>query len=26
MKLAIADFTDPATLKDRTDNEIFYII
>ena len=26
MKLAIADFTDPATLKDRTDGEIFYII
>ena len=25
MKLAIADFTDPATLKDRTDGEIFYI-
>src|SRR5579859_4405583 len=24
MKLAIADFTDPATLKDRTDGEIFY--
>jgi mono/diheme cytochrome c family protein len=23
---AIADFTDPATLKDRTDGEIFYII
>ena len=26
MKLAIVDFTDPATLKDRTDGEIFYII
>ena len=26
MKLAISDFTDPATLKDRTDGEIFYII
>jgi len=26
MKLKIADFTDPATLKDRTDGEIFYII
>lgn len=26
MKLAIADFTNPATLKDRTDGEIFYII
>lgn len=26
MKLAIKDFTDPATLKDRTDGEIFYII
>jgi len=26
MKLTIADFTDPATLKDRTDGEIFYII
>ena len=26
MKLAIANFTDPATLKDRTDGEIFYII
>ncbi len=26
MNLAIADFTDPATLKDRTDGEIFYII
>ena len=26
MKLSIADFTDPATLKDRTDGEIFYII
>ena len=25
MKLGIADFTDPATLKDRTDGEIFYI-
>jgi mono/diheme cytochrome c family protein len=24
MKLAIADFSDPATLKDRTDGEIFY--
>ena len=26
MKLTIADFTDPATLKDRTDGEIYYII
>ena len=26
MKLSIADFNDPATLKDRTDGEIFYII
>ena len=26
MKLKIADFTDAATLKDRTDGEIFYII
>ena len=26
MKLPIVDFTDPATLKDRTDGEIFYII
>ena len=26
MKLQIADFTDPATLKDRTDGEVFYII
>ncbi|MGO9641013.1 MAG: c-type cytochrome [Candidatus Acidiferrales bacterium] len=26
MKLAIADFTNPAALKDRTDGEIFYII
>ncbi len=26
MKLKIADFTDPSTLKDRTDGEIFYII
>jgi cytochrome c len=26
MKLRMADFTDPATLKDRTDGEIFYII
>jgi mono/diheme cytochrome c family protein len=26
MKLTIADFTDPATLKDRTDGELFYII
>lgn len=26
MKLTIGDFTDPATLKDRTDGEIFYII
>ena len=26
MKLSIADFTNPATLKDRTDGEIFYII
>jgi mono/diheme cytochrome c family protein len=26
MKLKIADFTDPTTLKNRTDGEIFYII
>ncbi len=26
MKLKIADFTDPTTLKDRTDGEIYYII
>lgn len=26
MKLKMADFTDPATLKDRSDGEIFYII
>lgn len=26
MKLKMADFTDPATLKDHTDGEIFYII
>jgi mono/diheme cytochrome c family protein len=26
MKLKIADFTDPTTLKDRTDGELFYII
>jgi mono/diheme cytochrome c family protein len=26
MKLQIADFTDPATLKDRTDGELFYTI
>ena len=26
MKLSITDFSDPATLKDRTDGEIFYII
>jgi len=26
MKLKIADFTDPSTLKDRTDGEIFYVI
>jgi mono/diheme cytochrome c family protein len=26
MKLTLADFTDPATLKDRTDGEVFYII
>ncbi len=26
MKLQIADFTDPTTLKDRTDGDIFYII
>jgi mono/diheme cytochrome c family protein len=26
MKLKLADFTDPVTLKDRTDGEIFYII
>lgn len=26
MKLNMADFTDPATFKDRTDGEIFYVI
>lgn len=26
MKLQISDFTDPATLKDRTDGELFYVI
>ncbi len=26
MKLKISDFTDPATLKDHTDGEIFYVI
>jgi mono/diheme cytochrome c family protein len=26
MKLVIGDFTAPATLKDRTDGELFYII
>jgi mono/diheme cytochrome c family protein len=26
MKLQIADFTNPATLKDRSDGELFYII
>jgi len=26
MKLTIVDFTDPSTLKERTDGEIFYII
>jgi cytochrome c len=26
MKLTIVDFTDPATMKDRTDGEIFYVI
>lgn len=26
MKLTLADFTDPASLKDRTDGELFYII
>ncbi|MGA9391736.1 MAG: c-type cytochrome [Candidatus Sulfotelmatobacter sp.] len=26
MKLKIVDFTDPNTLKDRTDGEIFYVI
>lgn len=26
MKLRIVDFNDPATLKDRTDGELFYII
>jgi len=26
MKVKLADFTDPAALKDRTDGEIFYII
>jgi mono/diheme cytochrome c family protein len=26
IKLTVVDFTDPATLKDRTDGELFYII
>jgi mono/diheme cytochrome c family protein len=26
LKLTMVDFTDPATLKDRTDGELFYII
>ncbi len=26
MKLKVSDFSDPATLKDRTDGELFYII
>jgi len=26
MKLKVSDFTDPVTLKDRTDGELFYII
>ena len=26
MKLTIVDFTNPATLKDRTDGELYYII
>ena len=26
MKLKVGDFTDPSTLKDRTDGELFYII
>jgi len=26
MKLTVADFTNPATLKERTDGELFYII
>ena len=26
MKLTIGDFTDPATLKDHTDGELFYVI
>lgn len=26
MKLTVADFTDPGTLKDHTDGELFYII
>jgi cytochrome c5 len=26
MKLTIVDFTDPATLKDRTDGELYYVI
>ena len=26
MKLKLADFTDPNSLKDRTDGELFYII
>jgi mono/diheme cytochrome c family protein len=26
MKLKVSDFTNPATLKDRTDGELFYVI
>jgi mono/diheme cytochrome c family protein len=26
MKLKVSDFTDPATLKERTDGELFYVI
>ncbi|MGA8437423.1 MAG: c-type cytochrome [Candidatus Sulfotelmatobacter sp.] len=26
MKLKLADFSDPSSLKDRTDGEIFYVI
>ena len=26
MKLKVSDFTDPTTLKERTDGELFYII
>jgi cytochrome c5 len=26
MKLTVADFTDPKTLKDRTDGELYYVI